>query len=876
MTSLAHRAFLLFLACSLVTASQYKPLRQCEAGLCQCGSYCRAIEGEQTCCPSKDGYPEHICGPNRECCGVGCCREGWQCGPYDLCYQPDTWTSSLRPDHTSTIITVVRPNPEHPTTDRDISGSLPTVSSHGTGIITISVSETLPVSLAPTSQDEAGHTVPIAVTQPNGQATTLLSTVQEGATSSHLPVVSGPDPLESTSESQPSTPSIPVISTVFTRPDGEVSTAVPSTETGSETSKANPNPNQQSSVGSPGSETDSTRFTGTTLPSLTGPESSQLFTGTTVIESNAPESASPPASTDASITGLDTSSNDTSGDEASSTIPTGPGTTRAENSEEANPATETVVPEPSGVSTTSVVSSSRSANLSTDNLKTTPITRDIKSPAFTTNSNGPDISTISPSTEHNTSSRDETSRLESDTDAATGSGTTNTDPLLLPTSVPETQVNGVTSAVSVKPTTPLGDHSTRADDTPSTEPGHITTSDGDDEQPSSTSTYFAVPVTTSVTKPEPRDGGFVVPCNMWFFNACVGPISGWGVLLPPGTYPPGPPPAISDNPKGGIEINTNQPLPDWPGFTVGPGNTPTFSGEPTACETDSAELCVTSTSYGVSIDATVTSTVVSGVVSTCGTVYGCKVRGHSQTITGTDVTTATSGIPTYRSLRAMETWDDMELNQGQLESIANHVQSDLDSMFGTATKRATTTTGYASEPTESVWTGTCPAKNGPDPTVVDGKFTQDIGEKCLCEWNTWMKNDKTLQPYTVDQLRDAINDFCNGSRKLRKPAPTGFPDIAVNRFPTDGTNGIFISAGWATPPLWNSTDERCKAKSDLLLADSCKAALERFECRGANRDDLWGGTYYQALDEGGCVKWTLTPAHLPDGGSAKRRMSVEM
>ncbi|KLP08371.1 uncharacterized protein LW94_2827 [Fusarium fujikuroi] len=197
-------------------------------------------------------------------------------------------------------------------------------------------------------------------------------------------------------------------------------------------------------------------------------------------------------------------------------------------------------------------------------------------------------------------------------------------------------------------------------------------------------------------------------------------------------------------------------------------------------------------------------------------------------------------------------------------------------MFGTTTKRITTTTGDASEPTETVWTGTCPAKNGPDPTVVDGEFTENIGEKCLCKWNTWMENDKTLQPYTVDQLRDAINDFCNGSRKLKKPTPTGLPDIAVNRFPTNGTHGIFISVGWATPPLWNSTDERCEANSDHLLASNCKAALERFECRGANTDELWGGTYYEALEEGGCVKWTLTPVHLSDGRSAGRRMSVGM
>ncbi|VZH95106.1 unnamed protein product, partial [Fusarium fujikuroi] len=338
---------------------------------------------------------------------------------------------------------------------------------------------------------------------------------------------------------------------------GEVSTAGTPTETGFQLSKTKLNPNEQSSVGSPDSETDSTRFTSTTLPSINSPEPSQLSTGSTVIKSGIPEPAVLTASTDASITGPDTSSDDTSRAEASSTIPAGLGTTRAENSEKTNPATETFVPEPSG-----------------------------------------------------------------------------------------------------------------------------------------------------------------------------------------------------------------------------------------------------------------------------------------------------------------------------LEGIANHLQLDLDSMFGTTTKRVTTTTGDASEPTETVWTGTCPAKNGPDPTVVDGEFTENIGEKCLCKWNTWMENDKTLQPCTVDQLRDTINDFCNGSRKLKKPTPTGLPDIAVNRFPTNGTHGIFISVGWATPPLWNSTDERCKANSDLLLADSCKAALERFECRGANTDELWGGTYYEALEEGGCVKWTLTPVHLSDGRSAGRRMSL--
>ncbi|KAF4448370.1 hypothetical protein F53441_8178 [Fusarium austroafricanum] len=897
--------FLLLLACSLVSASDYPPSRQCEAGLCQCGSYCRALEGEQSCCPSKDGYPEHICGPSRKCCGIGCCREGWVCGPYDLCYQPGAWTSSLRPDHTSTIITVVRPNPEHPTTDAEISGSLPTISSVGT--------KTLPGSPLPTSQD-ASHSVPIVVTQPDGQVTTLLSVIEESATTD-LPIMTGSDGLESTYRSQASTPSDPAISTVITKPDGEASTVIPPTEIGSETSEATPKPDDKTTVELPISGTGSKHFTSATSTNIDDQEPTQLPTGTVETGSDIPITVSdtisdhvsrgqpfstlsagfgttnpeeseetipatepvvtrsdtssptfPPGGTNPSITASEAVSDQTSEDQPSSTFSIGFGTTDAEISQGTVSATETIVSEPSGVTTMDTEIPNESAALTTDTLATIPFTSDTDSAASTAISDGLDVPTTLPSTEQSPASPDETNGT------ATHSAGTNTDPTPLPT-VPETLVNGVTSDVSAKPTTLVEEHSTGVDDGAPTEPGHIATSNGNTDQTSS-GIYIAVPVTTSVTKPEARDDGFVVPCNMWFFNACIGPISGWGVSLPPGIYPPGPPPAISDNPKGGIEINTNRPLPDWPSFTVGPGNTPTFSNEPTACETESAELCATSTSYSVNVDVTVTSTVTSDVISTCGTVYGCKVQGRSQTITATDISTASSEMPVAPTIRAMESWPQTEESEAKLKSIAKRVQSELDSLFGTATKTATTTTVDASQPTESVWTGACPAKNGPDPTVVDGKFPENIGEKCLCEWNTWMRTDKSLQPYTVDQLRDAINDFCDGSRKLRKPAPTGPPDIAVHRFPTDGTHGIFIQAGWATPPLWNSTDERCKAKGDLLLADSCKTALLRFECRGAMKEDLWGGVYYEALDEGGCVRWTLTPAHLPNGSAAERSMEM--
>ncbi|KAF4332245.1 oviduct-specific glyco [Fusarium beomiforme] len=688
---------------------------------------------------------------------------------------------------------------------------------------------------------------------------TLYPTTSEVATSNDLSVVTESDGLESTHTSQPR--SLPLVSppSITTGSDGEISTEVVPTQIGSGIFEVTSNPNSLTSLDLSASGTGSNHITNTPFTSSGNQESPHLSTDHLVTASDTPNTALPPASTNDLIKTSDVTSEVRSGDIVPSTVTAGQETTSMEHAGEST-SSDTAVPKPSGISTIKTERTGETTAFNTNTLATILSTSDIESGASIATSYESDAPHL-PLTQTSASSLGETKGSESDIGSPTHRASTSTYSEPLSTSVPESDVNGVTGIPSTKLTTQEEAHSTDVD---STGAAQITTT-GDS---SSSTTYLAVPVTTSVSKPEPRDDGFVLPCNMWFFDACIGPISGWGISLPPGTYPPGPPPALSDNPKGGIQINTNRPLPDWPGFIVGPGNTPTFSDEPTACETDSAELCVTSTSYGVSVDATATSTVTSDVSSTCGIVYGCKVQDHSQTVTATEVTTASEEAPAP-SLHAMETWPDMQETEAELQSIAKRVESELDSLFGTATRMATTTTEDASLPTQSVWEGTCPAKNGPYPTVIDGKFPENMGEKCLCEWNTWMKTDKTLEPYTVDQLEKAIGGFCDGSRVLRKPVSNASPDYAVHTFPTDGTHGILIQAGWATPPLWNVTDERCKAKSDLVLAESCKTALWRFECRGAKKEDLWGGTYYEVFDEGGCVRWLLTPAHLPDAKASE-------
>lgn len=60
---------------------------------------------------------------------------------------------------------------------------------------------------------------------------------------------------------------------------------------------------------------------------------------------------------------------------------------------------------------------------------------------------------------------------------------------------------------------------------------------------------------------------------------------------------------------------------------MGTNGIPTYSNEP-ACETVSASICSTTTSYGLSADGQVTKTTATSVMSTCETVLGCEVSDY--------------------------------------------------------------------------------------------------------------------------------------------------------------------------------------------------------------------------------------------------------
>ena len=65
---------------------------------------------------------------DRSCCGAGCCREGWECSPDNMCIPPLT-ASFPNTLCRTTVITIVKPIPVYPTISMGISntpsGSLP-------------------------------------------------------------------------------------------------------------------------------------------------------------------------------------------------------------------------------------------------------------------------------------------------------------------------------------------------------------------------------------------------------------------------------------------------------------------------------------------------------------------------------------------------------------------------------------------------------------------------------------------------------------------------------------------------------------------------------------------------------------------------------
>lgn len=127
-----------------------------------------------------------------------------------------------------------------------------------------------------------------------------------------------------------------------------------------------------------------------------------------------------------------------------------------------------------------------------------------------------------------------------------------------------------------------------------------------------------VPITTSVSQPEPSDDGPKVPCKIWFFFICIVwdnvHIEGWHFVLPPGIYGPGPPPINYIRWPPGVTIKGQ--LPPWPRFTIGNDHQITTESEK-ECQTETAEACTTTTFISG------TSTLSSS--SQCETISGCSI-----------------------------------------------------------------------------------------------------------------------------------------------------------------------------------------------------------------------------------------------------------
>ncbi|KAM0254537.1 hypothetical protein ACHAQJ_006697 [Trichoderma viride] len=150
---------------------------------------------------------------------------------------------------------------------------------------------------------------------------------------------------------------------------------------------------------------------------------------------------------------------------------------------------------------------------------------------------------------------------------------------------------------------------------------------------------------------DPDDNGHDIktPCKLWFFFLCISrkdfKIQGLRWTLPPGIYPPGPPPPnIIRLPGAGWTIKP--PLPPWPPITIGRDNKMTYDEEP-SCKTESASICSTTTYLSQTIVGPVTSTITS-TASDCEAIYGCSLKDWES---ATTVTSEACALPTGDSKR---------------------------------------------------------------------------------------------------------------------------------------------------------------------------------------------------------------------------------
>ncbi|KAK4210470.1 hypothetical protein QBC37DRAFT_390473 [Rhypophila decipiens] len=575
---------------------------ECLPGEYWCEDRCGSDSYGETCCQAPGLVDKHhLCGRWNTCCGAGCCLIGSTCTENGECVDAGAPSGPGSPPHAPPGL----PGPS--------SGVLTSVLSGGSTVVIIDGTTTIPVPNVafPTTVTTDGHTITI---NPPGSAIP----VQPGLATSVNPdghtVISNAGGVVTV----PTGITTPI---EFTQSNGDVVTFLPPGVDTNPTTTVDPDGQTIIShtggvITVPTGITTPTEFTnsnGGVITFVPGPNGGSATPGTDFTTTVDPDGQTVISNTGGVIT-----------------IPTGI-TTPIEFTQ-SNGVVITFVPtlpsslpsssRPSGPDLTTTVDPDGQTVISnTGGIVTIPT--GISGPVTLTNSAGQTI-TFDPSPTASSNSAVSSIVTSVDPDGQTVISNPGGDVITIPPGITNpTVITGTDGSVAtftpVFPVTrPTGE--LRPIETPIKDPGRS------------------------------DDGGSKIPCTMWFFFVCIRwegfDLFGWEFNLPPGPYPPGPPPpfdpALSISVRGG-------PLPDWPEFTIGPDGDPTFPPKPIngpegECETKSAELCLTRTSFGMTVSDGATMTTTTAVLSTCATVFGCNVQDVSVTATSTGGCTSASTV----------------------------------------------------------------------------------------------------------------------------------------------------------------------------------------------------------------------------------------
>ncbi|GKT99387.1 hypothetical protein FLAG1_01626 [Fusarium langsethiae] len=171
-------------------------------------------------------------------------------------------------------------------------------------------------------------------------------------------------------------------------------------------------------------------------------------------------------------------------------------------------------------------------------------------------------------------------------------------------------------------------------------------------------------------------------------------------------------------------------------------------------------------------------------------------------------------------------------------STAPTAMSTLSTSYISQTSQEPTSTDQPTT-TETEWNGTFPSEMPFIVVDAEGDFTDEF------------------EPFTADQLEDALQDFCDGSRTLISPRNKDAANVAKH-YKIGDTSALFISASWT----YDQVSGCGRPTADINMGENCKTALRRLKCY--NMDYNYGGHYNQFF-EAGCVSWITGPVWSSDG-----------